>query len=63
MTSSSLEPSILFHYIMWVDDWCDSDSAMTVTCGITFCLLCLSSNEEKENKNSKQNKEKIRKIK
>ena len=63
MILSSLEPSMLFHHIIWAGDWCDSDSAMTVTCGITFCLLCLSSNEEKENKNSKQNKGKIRKIK
>ena len=46
MTSSSLEPSMLFHHIMWVCDWCDCDHAVTVTCDIMFCLLCLSSNEE-----------------
>jgi len=34
---------------------------VTVTYDITFCLLCLSLNEEKKrNRNSKQNEEKIR---
>ena len=59
MTLLSLEPSILFHHITWACNLCDCDNAVTVTCDITFCLLCLYPNKEKETQNKiKENKKK-----
>ena len=42
---------------------CECVTDVTVTCDITFCPLCLSSNGENRNRNSKQNKEKNQKNK